>query len=335
MTNIITRIMCSITGTDFHLLMKESGWSRKKVSLLGMVVLLPALIWTLSTFFMVNRVLDGSLNAGVFSALVAGLIIFAIERSIIMTETTDQKMTRRIKRMRWSMGLLVAILGAFVLDNVIFDHDIRWQVDRMREAEARKARSTADTLFASEQNAMQKLVDQRFADWQQALDAARREAEGSAGSGLRGVHDITKLKLRIAEQKEAEYRRELTALDSLKNSVLQYATQAEAQARARFDQPGLLLRIDALHQLAFSNLKVGIVYAIFLLLMLLIEVLPVTLKFALPESSYEYAQRIIDQVRRRQLETLYDNHLQATGITSVLANARNGKPASQSMARFN
>lgn len=335
MTNIFTRIMCSITGTDFHLLMKESGWSRKKVSLLGMVVLLPTLIWVLTTFFLVNRVLNGSLTTGIYAAVAIGLIIFTVERSIIMTDTTDQKMTRRIKRMRWIMGLLVAVLGAFVLDNVVFDHDIRLQLDRMRETEAREARRAADTLFASEQNEMQKLVDQRYSDWQQALEAAMREADGSGGTGRRGVDIITQLKLRIAEQKEAEYRSASLELDSLKKSVLQYATQAENQARARFDQPGLLLRIDALHQLAFSNLKVGIVYAIFFLLMLLIEVLPVTLKFALPESSYEYAQRIIDEVRRRQLSTLYDNHLQAAGITNVLANARNGKPASQSMARFN
>ncbi|MBK9290679.1 MAG: DUF4407 domain-containing protein [Bacteroidetes bacterium] len=334
MTKLFNRISSFITGADYQRLRLESGWSLQKVSLLGMIVLLPTLIWGLSTYFLVHHVLGGSLKTGLFAALVASVVVFILERSIVMSETDSKRSERWIKTFRWILGFVVALLGAFAIDSVVFDHDIRLQLDRMKQHEAHEARLVAATAQSDALELLQQRTETARVEWMKALDVARREAEGTSGSGIKGVHSITRLKMQIAEQLEQDYLRALGEYTQAKSLTEKAMHEKEELALARFDNPGLLLRIEALHQLVFENRFALVAYLMFFLLMFIIEIMPVTLKFNLPESSYDYTSRLEDQMRRRNLNTMLMNNLPGESQFSGRIHTRNGMPAPKSQARF-
>lgn len=305
--NFLKRFLCSITGNDYHQLKMDSLWSRRKVSLLGTTMLIPVIFWIISTFLLLRFVLESSLTSSVIAAVIAGTIIFSIERSIVMAEFEEGRGKWVIGTIRILLGVLVAILGAFVIDVVIFDRDIRLQLNRMQEQEVLLAQQEVDGMYMDQLNRLRKIVDENYNAWQKALEDVKLEAEGTSGSGLRGVHSITRLKMDIARQKEQEYYRSMNDLEKMNELVEVKKAEVAQIVRERFEDAGLLVRSEALFNLLFQDLKVSMVYLIFLLLMVFCELIPVMLKIYLPQSSYEYQMKIQDQVKRRQLMATHEN----------------------------
>ncbi|MGC8866145.1 MAG: DUF4407 domain-containing protein [Bacteroidales bacterium] len=295
--NRFLKFACAITGDDFDLLVMEPVPSRRKVKLLALSVFLPTFIWAVSGFLLAQKILNLDLLTSIFISLGASLLIFSLERVIIMGPSK-----RIVRNMRIVLGIVIALLGAFVTDNVIFHNDLMGQLNEMKITAGNQAAAQIEQELKPERARLDSLLALAYNNWQSALAAAAAEADGTGGSGRKGVDAITRLKLSNAQRLEREYR---DAREQRKHfDITKEAKIAEARLKAEktYENPGLLTMIKTSVRFIFSHWVVAIIYLLFLLLIGLIEIIPVTLKFYLDETSYEKKIAAMEKISERRLE---------------------------------
>ena len=108
--------------------------SKRKIALFANCLMVPVILWFISSYLLVSHVLEGSFFAAILTAFVAGFIIFLIERAIVMSNGSKPIFWFRIL-----LGLIVASLGSISMDEVIFKHDIDNQVAYYKQVEINNA----------------------------------------------------------------------------------------------------------------------------------------------------------------------------------------------------
>jgi len=298
------KFSCLITGDDYKMLKSDTPASRKKVNTLVSILLLPVTMWFINIYLMVSGVMQESQGSAVVAALVAGLIIFMVERSIIMSNGSKTVMVFRV-----CLGFLIAILGSLALDEVIFKQDIDQQMDIAKKEMVQKGvgKVISDNKLAL--CGLQSIEASKHAIWEESLDKASKEADGSGGSGARGVHEITRLKINIASLNEKDYLKAKTDLHLLQRRIEGQKTETIRNIEASFQKHALLARIKALADLVCSNGWMCLVYITVTLLLFSLEFIVVILKLSLPKSNYEFKLEVIEEIGRRRLMKMINDDL--------------------------
>lgn len=295
---------CHITGDDYNLLKIDTPESRKKVSALASVIFIPVIIWFANGFLMVSNVLQGSILSAFIVALILGSLIFLIEKNIIMAHNN-----RAIRIFRYSLGIVIALLGAVCLDEVVFKQDVDQQLFMMNKATITKNLQMVDDSYKNELKNAQTNVDSKYAVWQQSLNDAKREADGSGGSGMKGVHAITRIKLATADINKIDYEKAESALSILKDKITAEKAETKKRVTASIKDGALLNRIKALFHLVFSDWYMSIIYLLFTAFLFAMEFLVVFLKGAWPMTNYERKLETIEIIGRKRMEKIIQNDL--------------------------
>lgn len=242
-------------------------------------MLLPIILWFINGYLLVSHVLSGGTVSALLTATLAALIIFLIERSVIMSKGNNS-----IAAFRVSLGFVIALLGSISMDEVVFKNDIDNKVSEYKQEHIAKAVAQIDSSYKTLKDEQQSKVRLKNDEWQKALKEATGEADGTSGSGAAKVGQITKLKLSVASRHEKDYLVESTKLDTLQATIALKKQEADIKANASFKSDALLLRIKAMFELIGEDIYMMLIYILFTSFLFLIEFLVVIIKLCSSKS---------------------------------------------------
>lgn len=113
------RFGCFLTGYNYNLLMSCSEASKKSVKKFTAALLIIMIMWLLIGFLFSREYLRLPFIGCIVSGLVLMIIIIQIERQIILGTKNKGTTTFRVV-----LGLVMALLGSVIVDQIIFKEDI-------------------------------------------------------------------------------------------------------------------------------------------------------------------------------------------------------------------
>lgn len=287
-------------------LLKQYPSEHTKYAGLGGVVLATFVLASLSAGYAIYSVF-GNIGWTIAFALIWGLIIFNFDRFLV---STMRKYGVSKKKQLWmtvprlALAILIGITIARPLELKIFEKEINTQVvenmhqkmllnDSLLQLENNNAINTATTernrLFA------RKLaIEDSIAQLQTAYV---READGTGGSGQRGIEQLTRLKMQAYENAVTQFAPELLLLSqSIKaqDSIIANVHATQEQQRRQYatltaSNIGFLERNKAMSDLSAKEPSVFWSSLFISLLIILIEIGPILSKLIMPVGPYDIA----------------------------------------------
>jgi hypothetical protein len=287
-------------------LLKQYPSEHSKYSGLGGVLLATFVLATLSGGYAVHSVFNNWFWTIGF-ALIWGLIIFNFDRFLVSTMrkygvSRSKQIWMAVPRLL--LALLIGLVIARPLELKIFEKEINV---KMTENLHKKIQLN-DSLLALEHKAQIQTAEterQRAVNRKLEIEntlhnlqqAYVHEADGTGGSGQRGIENITRLKMDAYNQAKVQFAPEIKLLgetiasqDSLMNTAKagmeekrkQYEIAAEANM-------GFLEKNKALSDLSQKEASVFWATLLISLLIILIEIGPVLSKLIMPVGPYDIA----------------------------------------------
>jgi hypothetical protein len=287
-------------------LLKQFPSEHAKYSGLGGVLLATFVLASISAGYAVYTVFDNWIWALGF-AFIWGLIIFNFDRFLVSTMRKYGISKRKQLWMavpRMVLALLIGFTIARPLELKIFEKEINV---KMTENLHKKIQLN-DSLLTLENNALmnsamaerQRLSGRKLAieDTLHNLQTAYvQEADGTGGSGQRGIDRLTHLKMDAFNQAKNQFALEQPLLDkniASQDSILANARTNMEQKRKRYEASatanmGFLERNKALSDLSGEEASVFWSCLLLSLLIILIEIGPVLSKLIMPIGPYDIA----------------------------------------------
>ncbi|HEX2606762.1 MAG TPA: DUF4407 domain-containing protein [Flavisolibacter sp.] len=287
-------------------LLRQFPSEQIKYSGLGGVLLATFLLAALSSGYALYSVF-GSVTWALVFALIWGFIIFNFDRFLVSTMRKYGVSKRRQLLMavpRLLLALLIGLTIARPLELKLFEKEI---AVKMVENTHKKIQRNDSLLhienLAQTQSATlerERLMTRKLAleDTLNRLQAAYvQEADGTGGSGRRGIEKLTRLKMDAYQSAVQQYTPELVQLGAAmqqQDSILQYS-KAGLEARRKdyetnaLSNLGFLEKNKALSDLSAEENSVWWTSFLISLLIIIIEIGPVLSKLIMPLGPYDIA----------------------------------------------
>jgi len=120
MHNWWIRFGCFLTGYNYNIVNASSEVAAKAVKRYTSALLIVGAVWAFVGYMFTRRYLHGSTWGSVAGAVIMVLIIIQVERQIILTVTPS----KWLYIFRGLIAVMMAILGAIIIDQIIFKEDI-------------------------------------------------------------------------------------------------------------------------------------------------------------------------------------------------------------------
>jgi len=297
------KFYCFLTGDDYNIVKDSTPLSIKKIKLYAIGLIIPVILWAVQSYLLVTEVMRKDIPTAILVMIVCVVLIFAIEKSIIMSNGS-----KYIAVFRVILGLTIAVIGSIILDEVVFKNDIDVQfADDKRESIENSMESIKNDLnvkIMAKENEVMENKEQ----WEKAELDAIKEADGTAGTGIPNVGRITQLKLQKAEEKRGYYQRSSIEMNSMiisKDSVLK---AYEEKLSNSYSDASLLLRIKALFNLIGKDGAMKWSYIIFTLFIVLLESMVVIIKLCSSDTNYEKKMKMIEKIGEKRMNLILDNN---------------------------
>ena len=287
-------------------LLKQFPSEHAKHSGLGGVLLATLVLASLAAGYAIYTVFDNWMYAIGFG-LIWGLIIFNFDRFLVSTMRKYGISKRKQLWMavpRLVLALLIGFTIARPLEMKIFEKEINVKMTQ----NLHKKIQLNDSLLARENEAQindataerQRLINRKDAieDTLHKLQQAYvQEADGTGGSGHRGIEELTHLKMNAFDQVRTQFGPEVLQLErkiSAQDEILTNAKANMEQKRNEFSTSaeasmGFLERNKALSDLSGEESSVFWSCLLISLLIILIEVGPILSKLIMPIGPYDIA----------------------------------------------
>lgn len=109
-----------MTGYNYPIVMASSEVAVKAVKRYTSALIIVSIIWAFIGFMFTNRYLHGSTWGSIAGAAIMVIIIIQVERQIILSVTPS----KWLYFFRGLIAMMMAILGAIIIDQIIFKEDI-------------------------------------------------------------------------------------------------------------------------------------------------------------------------------------------------------------------
>jgi hypothetical protein len=300
-----TNFLWWCAGTHQKLL-RQFPSEQTKYAGLGGVILATFVLAALSSGYAIYSVFGNWIWTLAF-ALIWGLIIFNFDRFLVSTMRKYGVSKRKQLLMavpRLGLALLIGLTIARPLELKVFEKEINV---KMQENLHHKIQRN-DSLLQIENKALlqtaeierQRLTGRKLAieDTLNHLQTAYvQEADGTGGSGQRGIEKLTHMKMDAYNQALLRFAPELKSLDSnlkSQDSVISTANADLQQRRKGYEAAaasnmGFLERNKALSDLSDEEPSVWWTTLLLSLLIILIEIGPVLSKLIMPVGPYDIA----------------------------------------------
>ena len=276
------KFCCFITGDEYNLIKDETPLSRKKIRLYAISIIIPVLLWGINSYLLVSQVLHKSISAAILTSIISMIIIFVIEKSIVMSNGS-----KVIAIFRLFLGLTIAILGSLGFDEVIFQNDIDTQLAENKREFIESSMMNFKGELAGKNYEKEKELAELKNQWDAAVSEAIKEADGTGGTGTPNVGKITQLKLLKADEKRdyyENYKSELNKYILSQDSIIKCKEEILGKS---YNENSLLLRIKALFDLVSKDGWMKWSYILFTFLIVLLESMVILIKLFSKETNYE------------------------------------------------
>jgi hypothetical protein len=292
---------CLLTGDNYSLLSADTPASKKKVVAMSIAMLVPTLIWIFNGFMLSYQVLESGLGWAILTALICGTIVFLIEKLIVMANGN-----KWLTFFRVCIGVIVALLGSIAIDEVVFKNDIDISVAGIKEKTIAGAKMEEEKIFnklnhITELNNEIKIAQVKY---DAAAATAIAEADGTNGTGHRGLGNVTKFKDQKAKERKMDMNELLVKQEGLMRAKNTLINEAGIKAAVTFQENALLTRIKALFTIVIKDTYMLVTYILFTLLMFFFEFLVVILKLTWKKTNYERKVEMIEEVGQKRMEFL-------------------------------
>lgn len=289
-----------ITGDNPENLEGHSPESIRKVKILASVILLPAIIWLMLGFCFGSTFLQMGFGASLLCGTVAGTVVFLVDRLIIMTNSNNNW----IKGSRVVLAIMVAVLGSIVADHVVFEDDIKMMMATVQSEQQRASELVVENERAQRIEELRLNVENSKNQAKSAKTEFLKEADGTGGTGQRGLGAIAKVKKEAWVSAQSEFRAAQEAYDKELSEAEAEKILASQLVQENFSENALLTQIKAMFRFLRENPIAFIFWGPFTLIMFILEILPVLIKSNMDDSAYETELRYLEEVRKRRVELM-------------------------------
>jgi hypothetical protein len=299
----ISSYLCHVVGESPQRAARFHASTVRRTKAFAIAIHIPVLLWAVTGFVIASQIFHQSDAAAASVALMCAGLIYLVERLVLATPKVWFVNVSRV-----FIGLVISILGASMVDLVIFEREISEQLLLSGEA---TLLAEHDAMLTAQTRAMA----QKKTDWFKVQEAANCEANGTCGSKLRSVGPVYRELAHQAELLRQEYMAAQTQLAT--------ATQNKAQALAQWraappsgDKAGLLSRVQALHEYTTHNIAALVAWVLFFTLVLFFELMVVLSKMVFHDTVDDELDSIRERISQQKARDYVD------AITSPVAGAR-------------
>jgi hypothetical protein len=240
-------------------------------------------------------------------ALLWGAIIFNLDRFMVSTIRKYGMSTSSQWKVAFPRIVLAIFIGVTIarpLELKLFEKEINVEIESHVQEQIKAYNLKLDTIHSARvASALQekKLLLHRRASMQDTLLKLQQsylmEADGTGGSGRRGIERITQLKQAAYEQTARSYAQLFPDLDTalakqntfLENAAKELANEQDKFAKTAYSNIGFLARNKALQSLSDREDSVFMANLLISLLIILLETAPILAKLLLPVGPYDIA----------------------------------------------
>ena len=289
---ILTKYLFHVVGEnpdDISRLHKETI---NRIKTYGLAVHIPVMTWMVAGFVIPYLVFDIGIKFSLGIALFCMCIIYLIERIIVATPKGWL-----VSAFRLALGVLVAVISSFAMDLILFEKEIRQEL-------AETAQVSTALEYDSKIIKKATLVEKKKKDWLVAQAAANCEANGECGSKTRSLGPIYRALKEQSDILRDDYIEETSSYAALleeKNTNIKMAKDKV------FGESGLLNRAQALHQYVINNNAAFIIYSIFFMFVIVLELMVLSVKLAFGETVDDKIAGVNSQVD----QAIADSYLKA------------------------
>ncbi len=253
-------------------------------------------------------------------ALLWGAIIFNFDRFMVSTIRKYGMSTASQWKVAFPRLILAIFIGVTIarpLELKLFEKEINLEVANHIQEQIRLHNLQQDTIHSAKIATAKLERDQLLLRRQSMQDTLLKlqqgylsEADGTGGSGKRGVETITRLKINAFEETATQYAKQFPILDTalakqnafLDNSAIELKQEKDNYAKAAYANVGFLARNKALHSLSEKEESVFMANLLISLLIIILETAPILAKLLLPVGPYDIALAKEELVPMHQLE---------------------------------
>lgn len=296
----ITKYLFHVVGEDPDNLSKWHRETINRTKAFGIAIHIPVLLWAITGYVITFTIFNKTTIFSGFIALFCAGLIYLVERIVL---ATPKKWSVNILRVL--LGFIIAVLGAFTIDLVVFDKEVSQELRKTVEA---RINNTYEKQLINQSN----LVLQKKNEWFAAQSSANCEANGECGSKTKSLGPIYRALKEQADLLRDDYEKSQADYEAIvdeKNSML------EAAKNNILSESGLLTRIQTLHQYTNENKAALFVWSVFFALVLFLELTVVMVKL-------QFSETVDDQIEKWRADVSRNNaknYLEA--VTSPLYSA--------------
>ncbi len=304
---------CFLTGHSYTLISGSSEASRKVVRKYMSAFLLISIIWFSVGYLLSTRyfIRDNTLF-GLISGLFAVIIVINIERTIVLG--TNVSIFAKILRVL--LALIIALIGATVIDQIIFEEDVKkYKLDNVSEAIAQRIKS--EDLILNQN--IERLQSTKRALNAQLIRLEVEIAQSPVVEGSRqiefGVSEVEgkRVKTKDYSQKIANpaienanrIRMLISQIDENIASENDRRLQLRESKRSEFlNDRGFLQELDILIKVISAS-SIGLfVYILWMALLLIVELLVLVIKTGDAGSDYDLLIQHQVDIKKNRINSL-------------------------------
>lgn len=318
----LMKIFCSLFGYDYETVLRQPTASRQKIVTLGLLILIPVILWAFSGFYLAHFLLGLGYFASVIVALILGGIILAVDRSFVATPKSGR--TTGLKWLRFGFAVVSTVLGSVALDLALFQGDLA----EYRQSLLSESRSQEEQAYKESHSAelirLEQLLPALQAREIKLGDARILEMTAQGGSGMRGDGKISK----AIEQHKIETAKEAARVEQAlgtERTRLDEAAKAHAAQKFTKRQDALLSQLKDLHGFVFSDGYAIAIYLFFFAFVAMLEVFFILYKSYTSDTIFEdwleaeesYCKQKLASYRRRKAQTAREYGVLGEDYTQV------------------
>lgn len=278
------KLFCTLFGYDYETVLRQPTASRQKIVTLGLLILIPVILWAFSGFYLAHFLVGMSPLASAIVALVLGGIILIVDRSFVATPKSGR--TIGLKVLRFGFAFVSTVLGSVALDLALFQGDLA----EYRQALLSETRSLEEESYKAKHSAELTRLEQLLPVLQTREtslgDAHILEMTGKGGSGKTGKGKISD----AIEHQKLETAKEAARVEQAlgtERTRLDEAAKAHAEEKLTKRQDALLSQLKDLHAFVFSDRYATVIYWFFFAFVAMLEVFFILYKSYTSDTIFE------------------------------------------------
>lgn len=305
------RFCCFLTGLSYPLTRISSEQSAKNAKKYMGALLIIMLVWFFIGFCFATRYLHMGIIGGVLGGVLMSFIILQIERIIILSH----HISWGGKLFRIILGLVMAILGAMIMDQFTFQDDIELRRAQVLDERVKEAIKVSEHDIRAQVTEVDSMISEASARYDQVLREIGDKPfvnvyvteqviiRDSAGNQTGTTNKITSQQVPHPKSGELDkLTKQIEGLTTKRFEVLSSLdTIRKTKEKELKNATGFLDELTLLKEVIFSSWLGGFVYFLFLFFFLSLELFILIMKMSDKESDYD---KLVDHQMNVRIQML-------------------------------